>query len=361
MIPSKYLLGIAILLFIFLSFYTVESFIQSSATRIIELEDSAPIIRIEIVYTGDPRKGTFLHLADLKLIDTKDKVIEYWKPPNSVHFEQGDTGFQGKTGPIEKLYDGDINTFAHASVAPDKLMILLKPYGENIKTIQITNRKDCCESRIKPYEMHLYSNHQKSGKVSLVELGEKGKSITYSLIQPSIATKSPSQEEKERVDFNKKWDIMASNLPDAPVIQARPHIQENSANAAPLYDSRNSGFSSGVPPGLPPGASPVPGTNPSPGGYNPYGSYTGATTGATTGANAGANAGASGAPDTVTGAASYNSYGTNSGTTNPKDCRRYGPSYSTPESRNSYGKDTIPGGPDGTHRVRVNEDSETCE
>lgn len=356
MIPSKYLLGIAILLFIFLSFYTVESFIQSSATRTIELIDSLPIIRIEIVYTGPPKKETFLHLADLQLIDAKDKVIQYWKPPNSVHFEKGDTGFQGKTGPIEKLYDGDINTFAHASVAPDKLTILLKPYGENIKTIQITNRKDCCESRIKPYEMHLYSNQQRSGTIPLVELGQKGKSITYVLIQPSIKTTDVLQT-KQQVDFNKNWDTMVAALPDPPVAQARPHIQENSANAAPLYESRNSGSSSGVPPGLPPGASPVPGANPSPSGYNPYGSYTGATTGAI----AGANAGASGAPDTVTGAASYNSYGTNSGTTNPKDCRRYGPSYSTPESRNSYGKDTIPGGPDGTHRVRVNEDSETCE
>jgi len=354
MIPSKYLLGIAILLFIFLSFYTVESFIQSSVTRTIELEDSAPIIRIEIVYMGPPKKETFLHLADIEIIDIFGKVIQYWKPPNSVHFEKGDTGFQGKTGPIEKLYDGDINTFAHASVAPDKLTILLKPYGENIKTIQITNRKDCCESRIKPYEMHLFSNHQRSGRIPLVELGEKGKSITYVLVQPSIATKSPSQEEKERVDFNKKWDEMVATLPNEPVVQARPHIQENRANAALLYDSRSSG---GVPPGLPPGASPVPGTNPSPSGYNPYGSYTGATTGA----NAGANAGASGAPDTITGASSYNSYGTNTGTTNPKDCKRYGPSYSTPESRNSYGTDTIPGGPDGTHRVRVNQDSETCE
>ena len=311
--PYKYLLGIAILLFIFLSFYTVESFIQSSATRVIELEDSLPIIRIEIVYNGDPKKGTFLHLADLVLIDINDKVIEYWKPPNSVHFEQGDTGFQGKTGPIEKLYDGDINTFAHASVAPDKLTILLKPYGVNIKTIQITNRKDCCESRIKPYEMHLYSNAKSVGGVPLTELGEKGKSITYSLIQPSISTKSASQEEKERVAFNKTFDVYKDNTAEPVVNLTQNSSSSSSGLGSQLYDSRRSNSTNGS-------------------SYAPSNSYVLNRMGSTYSPG--------------------NSRDMDSHVTSTNELNN-GPSYSDSNSTTDIQKlYKIPGGPDGTHRVK---------
>jgi hypothetical protein len=140
-------------------------------------------------------------LADLEIIDNEGKLVKYWDPPNSVHFEEADKEIKekpcdlkikAKTCDIQSLYDGDINTFAHSSTVPDKLIILLNPHGMNINSIQITNRKDCGEERIKQYEMHLYSKVQMSGAVPLTELGKKGKSITYVLIQPVISTKCVS-------------------------------------------------------------------------------------------------------------------------------------------------------------------------
>lgn len=181
MFPSKYLVVIAMFLFLVLSFYSVESFISSNATSMIHLTKDLPISKIEIECVREhPYKDAWLNLADLTVLDEQEKKVEYWKTPNSVHLANGDLGYDNRIDPIQHLYDGNPNTLVHSNKVADKLTITLSP-PLKLGSIQITNRKECggCDDRITYYDLKLYNNEQLIATKPLSNLGEAGKSITY--------------------------------------------------------------------------------------------------------------------------------------------------------------------------------------
>lgn len=188
MFLSKYLLVIFLLLFLALSFYSVESFISSNATSIIELTKDVAISRIEIECTRPPSNNdAAINLADLTILDENEIKVQYWAAPNSVHMAKGDLGDKNSWGPIQNLYDGNINSVAHSNGSPDKLTVTLSP-PLKLSSIQITNRNDCvgCDVRITYYDLKLYNNQELVGSKPLSNLGEIGKSITYVLMKPGM-------------------------------------------------------------------------------------------------------------------------------------------------------------------------------
>lgn len=184
--PSKYV-WIAIVLFLLtlLYFYSVESFIQSNSTSLISLTKDLPVSKIELTCVREPNNQAFINLTDLTIMDENDNKIRYWISPNSAHFAKGDKGHGGYWGPITALYDGNPDTCAHSSVGPDVLTIILSP-PVKLSSIQISNRKECCEDRITKYDMNLYNENQLIGKKPLTNLGERGKSVTYVITSSGI-------------------------------------------------------------------------------------------------------------------------------------------------------------------------------
>lgn len=183
MISSKFLWIIAFILLISLFFYSVESFINVNATSSIELKKKKPVSKILFQHMGG--EDAAINLADISILDKKDVKIEYWKEPNSAHFGNGDKGWNNSWGPIENLWDGNINTTGHSTTSPDTLTILLNPPVE-IGSIQITNRPDCCAWRIPKYDLVFYNDTEEIARKPLKNIDENGKSVNYIVIDPPI-------------------------------------------------------------------------------------------------------------------------------------------------------------------------------
>ena len=180
----KYLWIAVVLLVLSVYFYSVESFITSNSTSVIQLTENLPITKLAIVCERDPNDA-WINLADITLMDENDKKVQYWVSPNRVNMANGNLGWNNWWGPIHTLYDDNIDTCAHSSTAPDTLTIELNP-GIKLNSIQITNRKDCCEKRIENYDMNLYNNERLIGKKPLTGVGERGKSVTYVVLNPGV-------------------------------------------------------------------------------------------------------------------------------------------------------------------------------
>jgi len=121
---------------------------------------------------------TWINLADITILDEKDKKVEYWTYPNTVNFQSGNRGYLNQWGPIHELYDNNEYTSGHSTTAPDTLYINLNP-ALVLGSIQITNRKDCCPERIQKYDMEIYNANELLAVKPLTNLGELGKSVTY--------------------------------------------------------------------------------------------------------------------------------------------------------------------------------------
>jgi hypothetical protein len=174
------LLSLVVLL---ISFYSVESFISSNNTSMIELTKDLPISKIELECVREPKNDAWINLIDITILDEDENKVIYWNSPNSVNFGNGNLGYQNSYGPIQNLYDDAVDTIGHSSTAPDKLTILLSPEIK-LGSIQITNRKDCCSERIQKYDLNLYNKDELIGKKQLTSLGELGKSVTYLILNP---------------------------------------------------------------------------------------------------------------------------------------------------------------------------------
>jgi hypothetical protein len=184
----------ACVLFLILCIRTFEPYINSNASSIVQMSEDL-VSKIEIVYArnNDP----WINLADLRILDENDNVVEYWDPPNSAHFDNGDLGWlhgdvgsEPYHGAIRYLWDGLPNTNAHSTTAPDTLRITLVP-ERKISSIQITNRNGW-EKRITSYDLVLKNKDDIIiGKKPLIKLGDSpGMSITY------LLSKSAAKGEK---------------------------------------------------------------------------------------------------------------------------------------------------------------------
>jgi hypothetical protein len=185
MIPSKYLWILALVLLIGLTFFSRESFITSNATTVVQLTKELPVSKIELECVREPKNDAWINLADITILDENENKVKYWEGQNSANMANGNLGHQHQWSPIQGLWDGNIDTVGHSSTAPDKLTILLNP-AIKLSSVQITNRKDCCAERIQKYDLKFYNNNELIGSKALNNLGENGKSVTYSIIKPGV-------------------------------------------------------------------------------------------------------------------------------------------------------------------------------
>lgn len=190
---SDYLLAIACLLFLSLFFKSVESFIDPANSTPVSISEDEPISKIELECMREKTGDSWINLADLKVFDENEVMIKYWEAPNSVNMAGGNLGHNKHWGPLENLYDGDINTVAHSATSPDKLTIELNP-PIKLTSVQITNRNDCrgCDVRIMKYDIRFYNNNKLLGSKALTKLGEIGKTVTYFLIPAGKGIKGDS-------------------------------------------------------------------------------------------------------------------------------------------------------------------------
>jgi hypothetical protein len=179
----NYFILFALCLLLFLSFYSVETFIISDNTSLIQLNQDLPVQSIVIACRREPVEDGFINLADLTILDDQDNVVKYWESPNMVELENGNLGYGGEHGPIQNLYDGNVDTIIHSSSAPDKLIIKLSP-PIKIGSIQITNRKDSHYERIAQFDLEFYGDSGLIISKPLTNLGEAGKTINYLMIKP---------------------------------------------------------------------------------------------------------------------------------------------------------------------------------
>ena len=203
----KLLLVAIFLLCISLIFTGKEGFISSpELIESILLTKNLPVTKIQLEYAGarmTTKEDSWLNINDLTIYDMKGKQVEYWKDGNRVDFLRGNRGYQNSWGPIEHLWDGKADTTAHSFVAPDTLRVQLGVgiLGIELDSILLTNRKDCCEKRIQNYDLVLYNTDEVIGSVSLVRLGELGKTVKYKLLRP---LKGDKGERGDRGDFGPK-------------------------------------------------------------------------------------------------------------------------------------------------------------
>jgi len=195
---SNFLFFIVVFFFCLLLFWKwgSEGFVSPpNLTETIVLNKNVPVTKIQIEYVGAlmaPREDSWINITDLTIYDKSGKKIEYWKGDNVATFLNGNKGWNDSLGPIEQLWDDSIDTLVHSSVSPETLTIQFgNGYvnGVEIGSILLTNRTDCCENRIQNYNLVLYNMDEIIGSISLVRLGEKGKTVKYKLIPPLTGPK----------------------------------------------------------------------------------------------------------------------------------------------------------------------------
>jgi hypothetical protein len=181
---------LAIFLFILLFFLPKEGFItRPSLSDAILLTKNSPITKIQIEYAGElinKKTDSWIILNDLTILDTFNKPIEYWKNGNTVNFAGGNKG-RNRVGPIENLYDNVANTTAYSTVAPDTLTILFAEPME-VEAIVLTNPPTEAES-LKNYNLTVFNNLDILGTKSLIQMGQPGKAVKYTLVPPGRGPK----------------------------------------------------------------------------------------------------------------------------------------------------------------------------
>ncbi len=179
---SFYLILVSVLLILltlYWSLYSKESFVDSNATTIIELIENLPITKIEIECTRYSIKSDQIQLKGITILDNQDGVVEYWKAPHQIYFSNGNLGWVNRKGQIQYIQERK-EIYQPSVTEPDKVTLRLNP-GVFISSLQLTNREDCCFDLIKKYNVKLYHHEMLLGNKPLYSLGEKGKSVTYIL------------------------------------------------------------------------------------------------------------------------------------------------------------------------------------
>jgi hypothetical protein len=176
---------ITLVLMLLYSFYYVESFVNETSMTVLELTHKLPITQIELACIRDIQKEDQINLTDIVILDENDNKLDYWNAPNRIYFANGNLGWVNQEGQIKHLYDRNPNAISPEIMEPDKITILLSP-AKILGSIQITNRTDCCFELVKKYDLKLYHQETLIGKKPLTNLGEKGKSVTYVIMQPMV-------------------------------------------------------------------------------------------------------------------------------------------------------------------------------
>lgn len=217
----------------------------SSSPQLIEsilLTKNLPVTKLQIEYAGalmTSREDSWINLNDLTLYDTKGKKVEYWKNGNRAEFLKGNKGYMNSWGPIEKLWDENGDTTAHSFVAPETLVVQLGNGYVNsvdLDSILITNRKDCCEKRIQNYNLVLYNTDEIIGSISLVHLGELGKTVKYKVLTP---LKGPKGEKGDTGDVGRDGIRGQIGATGPPGMRGEPGPQGKDGLPGPIGDTNS--------------------------------------------------------------------------------------------------------------------------
>ena len=195
------LLFILIILFfiILYKFFNVnrEGLVSPTYIENIMMTDDKPITSIQIEYAGarvyrsdgnnitnpqyHPAADGWINLTEITIFDKNNNNVQYWTGNNSIAFANG----QHPNFPLSRAYDNNENSLFHSNTSIDTLTITLNP-AVNISSVQISNRMDCCWTRIQNYDIVFYNNNQILASHSLLTLGKsnKGNTVKYVLVPP---------------------------------------------------------------------------------------------------------------------------------------------------------------------------------
>jgi hypothetical protein len=204
------LLIVIILLILFYVFFyksfhaKKEGFTTPDYIENIIMSDSSPVSSIQIEYAGvrmfrsdtndilkpnhHPTADGWINLTEITILDKDNKNVQYWTGNNKIAFGRGEWA----SNPLSNAYDNK-NTLFHANAPIDTLTITLNP-PVNIGSVKISNRTDCCWTRIQNYNMNLYNNNKILASHPLSTLGKsnKGNTVQYNLVPPGSGPRGPA-------------------------------------------------------------------------------------------------------------------------------------------------------------------------
>ena len=188
-----------------LSNNVIEGLVNPTFIENVYLTKNDPITSIEISFAGNrvfrsdsnninnpqhnPQADGWINLNELSILDTNGDNVRYWEGGNSIVYSSG----APPSAPYAHLYDNNINTMSHASAPIDTLTIKFAT-PVRVGSVQISNRSDCCWTRIQNYDLLIFVNNEIIGSKPLVNLGKNNRANTvrYVLIPPGTGPTGPA-------------------------------------------------------------------------------------------------------------------------------------------------------------------------
>ena len=190
---------------IYFSNNVIEGFITPTFIENVYLTKTDPITSIEISFAGNrvfrsdanniqnpqhnPQNDGWINLNEITVLDTTGAVIKYWEGGNTISLRNG----EHSSARYSFFYDNDENTLAHSNTPIDTLTI---KFANPVKvgSVQITNRKDCCWTRIQNYDLLIFVNNEIIGSTPLITLGKDNKpqTVKYVFIPPGTGPRGPA-------------------------------------------------------------------------------------------------------------------------------------------------------------------------
>jgi hypothetical protein len=205
---SKFLIIIVIIFILSIAIYfsnnVIEGLIEPTLIENVYLTKNDPITSIEISFAGNrvfrsdanniqnpqhnPQSDGWINLNEITILDTNGTVVKYWEGGNSISLRNG----EHSSARYSYLYDNNENTLSHANTPIDTLTIKFST-PVKVGSVQITNRKDCCWTRIQNYDLLIFVKNEIIGSKPLITLGKDNKpqTVKYVFIPPGTGPMGP--------------------------------------------------------------------------------------------------------------------------------------------------------------------------
>ena len=205
---SKFVIIIVIIFILSIAIYfsnhVIEGLIEPTLIENVYLTKNDPITSIEISFAGNrvfrsdandiqnpkhnPQSDGWINLNEITILDTNGTVVKYWEGGNTVSLRNG----EHSSARYSYLYDNNENTLSHANTPIDTLTIKFST-PVKVGSVQITNRKDCCWTRIQNYDLLLFVKNEIIGSTPLITLGKDNKpqTVKYVFIPPGTGPMGP--------------------------------------------------------------------------------------------------------------------------------------------------------------------------
>jgi hypothetical protein len=169
--------------------------LESTYIENVMLLKNEQITSIEIAFAGSrvyrsnantltpdnhPQLDAWINLSEITILDNCGNPIQYWSGNNSIKFVNSGVS---PGADYKNLYDNNKNTICHSNSPVDTLLITFNP-SVNIGSVQISNRQDCCWTRIQNYNIIFYVNNEIIASHPLITLGKDNRpnTVKYVLI-----------------------------------------------------------------------------------------------------------------------------------------------------------------------------------